>query len=92
MNKQLKDKTVELIKVAGTSLIQATLWLLTAVGALLELGARWAFYILEEAAGWVIKTAVPMAISGIVNTTIVVLDVSVVTIQFALEFFRRGKP
>lgn len=81
MSDKLKQQSIELVKETGASLWQATLWSLNALGAVLELLARWIAYFLERGVRWTVNTGAPMAWSGLTTAASLAVDFSLVTIQ-----------
>ena len=81
MNDRLKAQSVELVKETSESLWQAALWLLNALGAVLELTVRWTLHILDRGARWTVNTGAPMAWSALTTAVSVAVDFSIVTVQ-----------
>jgi uncharacterized membrane protein len=79
MDEELKQRSISLIIEAAENLAWAFEAFLTSVFAVLELTLRWTAHLLGRLMDWTAETGVPMAWRGV----LAMVDVSVVTIQFA---------
>jgi len=81
MNDDLKQRSVELLKEAGESAFQMTLWLLNGLLALLELAGWWVGHILARVAHWLADTGVPMTVAYSKYAARLLIDFSIVSVN-----------